>query len=121
MRDGRVRLRSNVIVEEDDGWQLVPGELRAIHGNGRLTRLQHDEKMYYAQCSVCRRRIDAIMREGCERCSHGPTPRERDAARALHRNALEAVESARRKRATPPGTTTEADGPRPDYVSRDYR
>lgn len=99
--DGRVRLRSNVVAT-DDAWHLVPGEVVAewrpdlMRQPSRPTQLQIDERMYYVPCSVCRRTINLIMREGCGECSHGPTPRQLEEARDLHRHGLDAVQRARR-------------------------
>ena len=97
---GRVRLRSNVVTD-GQAWLLVPGELVAVHRpdllrrENRPSQLQLDERMYYAPCAVCGRRIDVIKREGCEQCSHGPTERQQKEAQALHKRSLEAVTAAR--------------------------
>jgi hypothetical protein len=95
-------LRSNV-ADEADSWHLVPGEMLRLHRPDLLRRenrpkpLQVDESMYYVPCGICRRYEHVFMREGCDRCSHGPTPRQMEEARALQRKALEAVEVARRE------------------------
>ena len=100
--DGRVHLRSNV-ANSSDAWNLVPGELVAIHRRQLLRRhrrppqLQLDERMYYTPCGVCGRFEHVFMREGCDTCSHGPTPHQMERARALHRESLAAVEEARRQ------------------------
>lgn len=102
MPDGRVRLRSNV-VDSPDAWHLVPGEVIAVHrpellrAPNRPKRLQVDERMYYVPCGICGRYEHVIKREGCEECSHGPTPAQMEQARALQRAALEAVETERRR------------------------
>ena len=100
MADGRVRLRSNVATS-GNAWNLVPGELVAIHRRQLLRRhrrppqLQVDEAMYYRPCSRCGRFEHVFMREGCDQCPHGPTPEQLERARAQHHAALEAVEAAR--------------------------
>lgn len=102
MADGRVRLRSNV-ASSGNAWHLVPGELVAIHRRQLLRRykrppqLQVDEAMYYKPCGTCGRYAHVFMREGCDQCTHGPTPAELERAREIHRVAIEAVESARRR------------------------
>jgi hypothetical protein len=102
MPEGRVRLRSNV-VDSSDAWDLVPGEVLAIHrpdllrAPNRPKPLQVDERMYYVSCGVCGRFEHVFMREGCDQCSHGPTPVQMEEARALQRTALEAVERERRR------------------------
>lgn len=100
--EGRVRLRSNV-VDRGDAWHLVPGEVLAkwrpdlLRRPKRPTQLQIDEQMYYVPCGVCGRTINMIMREGCNKCSHGPTVRQLEAAQEQHRLGLEAVQAERRR------------------------
>lgn len=102
MSEGRVRLRSNV-VDSSDAWHLVPGEVLVVHRRDLLRApnrpkpLQMDEHMYYEPCGVCGRYEHQFMREGCDQCSHGPTPAQMEEARALQRAALEAVEAERRR------------------------
>lgn len=102
MAEGRVRLRSNV-VDRGDAWHLVPGEVLAkwrpdlLRRPKRPTQLQIDEQMYYVPCGVCGRTINMIMREGCNKCSHGPTVRQLEAAQEQHRLGLEAVQAERRR------------------------
>jgi hypothetical protein len=99
---GLVRLRSNV-VDAGNAWHLVPGELAAryrpdlFRRENRPRALQVEEKMYYVPCGVCERPTHLFMREGCDRCSHGPRPRQLQEAQERHRRALEAVEAARRE------------------------
>jgi hypothetical protein len=100
--EGRVRLRSNV-VDRGDAWHLVPGEALAawrpdlMRRPNKPTQLQTDERMYYVPCGVCGRTINVIMREGCNQCAHGPTPRQLEKAKEQHLRGLEAVEAARRR------------------------
>ena len=97
---GKIRLRSNV-VDGGDAWHLVPGEVVAewrpdlLRQPNRPTQLQVDERMYYVPCSVCRRAINVIMREGCTQCPHGPSPRQLENAQEKHHRGLQAVRAAR--------------------------
>jgi molecular chaperone DnaK len=66
---GSVRIRSNVTDRSGD-WNSVPGEIAQRNQVGhRLTRRQHDEKMYYEECVECHRNIYLIERDGCEVCA----------------------------------------------------
>ena len=71
---GAVQLRSNITWREEE-WDLVPGEIvekyRPHHLDSRLRTnpRQISEKMYYVPCSVCKRNIYEINRNGCNEIS----------------------------------------------------
>ncbi|MEY4036386.1 MAG: hypothetical protein RL715_605 [Chloroflexota bacterium] len=85
---GSVRVRSN-ITTQDGAWGLVPGEF-VLTANPHLsahnlTALQKQEKMYYAPCCECRRTVNEIMRDGCDRCASRGIALSSAAARARMR------------------------------------
>lgn len=93
---GRVRVRSNV-VHDENAWHLVPGDVlyanrpELLRAPNRPTSLQRAEHLYYVPCSVCRRPSYETSLNGCTECSNGPSPDEVTAAKAAHQRALEAV------------------------------
>jgi hypothetical protein len=99
MSDGKVRLRSNVVID-GDAWRLVPGDVVAkrrpdlFRSPNRPTHLQRDEDMYYAPCGLCGRTIRVINLEGCD-CPDAPKPAQVEAARLRRTVADAALEAAR--------------------------
>ena len=89
---GAVTVRSNIVLEPHR-WDLVPGELLyELRGMMNATRLQKAEHMYYQPCSVCGRAIAEINLQGCDRCTHAPSPSAVANAQELHqRRVKEAV------------------------------
>ena len=82
MADGSIRIRSNVVTSQGR-WDLVPGDLLGRlrwHGAHQLTSRQHDERMYYKRCAVCRRDIATINLTGCLVCREAPSPTAVDGA-----------------------------------------
>jgi hypothetical protein len=93
---GSVTIRSNVVLDPGR-WDLVPGELLyELRRMDRATRLQRDEHMYYAPCSICRRTIVEINLNGCSQCAHSPSPAavEREQG-AYYRRVEEALQHER--------------------------
>jgi hypothetical protein len=71
---GAVTVRSNIVLEPHR-WDLVPGELLyELRRMSDATPLQKAEHMYYQRCSVCGRTIAEINVQGCDRCTHAPSP-----------------------------------------------
>jgi hypothetical protein len=70
-RKGEVRVRSNVCSSPHD-WSLVPGDVlgddAALVGQ---TEKQRRERMYYAPCSGCGRKICDILEDGCDNYTCG--------------------------------------------------
>jgi hypothetical protein len=70
MADGRIRLRSNVLVD-GEAWHLVPGDALDHYAPYRLKRpfqptpRQRAEQMYYVPCGVCGRLAHQIELDGC--------------------------------------------------------
>lgn len=66
MSEGRVQLRSNIVIDPER-WDPVPGDGLQHYASYRLrlpyrpTSRQHDEHMYYVPCSRCGRRINQIQ------------------------------------------------------------
>lgn len=93
---GRVRVRSNVVYDEN-AWHLVPGDAlyasrpEKLKAPNRPTWLQRAEHLYYVPCSVCRRPSYQTSLTGCAECLNGPSSDEIRAAKAAHERALEAV------------------------------
>ena len=66
---GEVRIRSNICLKQSD-WFLVPGDVMMLYGLQHMVvqgSRQHEEMMYYEPCSICRRTIFEINKNGCER------------------------------------------------------
>lgn len=66
---GQVRVRSNVTTNPK-ARHLIPGDVLRKHGmhyEGRVTRDQHDEMMYYQPCSICKRGVFDIYEFGCDK------------------------------------------------------
>ena len=112
---GRVRVRSNV-VQDENAWHLVPGDALYAHrpdllrAPNRPTARQRDEYLYYVPCSVCQRASHRMFLEGCSQCPYGPSAAEVASARAAHERALKAV--ARIELLTPRCRMTAAIGQR---------
>ena len=73
--NGAIKLRSN-IVRGEQSWDFVPGDLvdkykYKLPPLWEPTSRQHDEKMYYVPCSLCRRTWHQIQLEGSEHCPCG--------------------------------------------------
>src|SRR4051794_7966966 len=107
MSEGRIQLRSNVVTDPE-AWNLVPGDALQRYAPSRLkppnrpTPRQLDESMYYVPCSVCGRRINEILLQGCDDCSHGPSQAAREAARTRHENAAREIMRLRARLETGP-------------------
>ena len=99
---GRVRIRSNVVIEQDS-WGLVPGEIVERYRRGHFSlpnrpqQQQRDEKMYYEPCSICRRTADVINLDGCDECRDAPSSASVRANRERHDAVLERVRGERTK------------------------
>ena len=105
-RRGSIRLRSNVVMADDEraiatAWTLVPGEIVEKYKPHMLSmrgasRRQRTENGYYIACSQCGRFAHRIGREGCE-MPGCPMARPLDSsvavARARHEDALALIEA----------------------------
>ncbi len=86
--EGAIKLRSNIVLSPN-AIDLIPGdfdnqiwhEIQNANPLWQLTPRQHDEKMYYIPCSICRRTIHEINLHGCEQCRPGSSMATQEARR----------------------------------------
>lgn len=104
---GSIRLRSNLaLLDGPDAkkraWEMVPGDLAVsyrkelVHSR-HANRRQQEEWLLYEPCSLCRRGVDEIFLEGCDRngCESPLDPDRIREARHRFQAAREAVDAER--------------------------